>query len=1455
LPKINRIRIANVSWEHRVITDELYNSYDGQNLLLNLANGGGKSVLVQMMLQPILPTQRLRKRKIDDYLSTTSAPTYILLEWKLDNSPFYLLTGIAMCSIGQSGDGASRTKYFTFTNYYERGNEYDIKNFPFIIREENGVKYVPYEEARRKLKATKGDAFELRCFAFDESEAYQAELMKYGILSQEWKVLAEINDKEGGVDELFSACRTSDSLMNRWILKTVSEELNQGSTALFDALLGLMSSILDAEDKLKEKKLLDDFSGRTEAIQTGLSTLCDGLEKAERAAGELSGLHAWLLEKKKALGDRLAEYAARKDELREAQTQIDREDASECYWRREEEADAKKKLFGDAEAILKSAALLCSQAKRQKKCWEAARFAQRWHEEQGRILSLREQLKTLYTGSEGEIFRRVSFTLWERYGSALAQTETSLSGLDQSIETDERTLEEANRSQAKLENRMGNERQELGAVRQRIESFSEAEGKMLGTLSLEMRRNLENELAPEDVERARTLLRQRADNLARERQRLAAASANRLQAAARVAERKNAEQEREAAGIREEQSRTALDAFEKAEKSCLRLLARNGIEASCLYNAEQCRGILGQNLERTNKDCSELQRRQESMTETLQDCVSGTLHADRRFGELLEHAGISFETGESYLRQRPKEEQDACLRKNPMLPFSFVVSRKDLRRIPMPEEGGAMNRVCPVVAYDEISIPCRVNGRFAELSDDFRLACFYDERSLKTVSREIYQKQLQARIGELQKSSELLQKKRTALERDIQTLADFPYTAGSRAGLTKAHEDAKKARSAWNGRLAFLEDEIEKGRKEAERLAACLHQIEKKAQTAENNLKLFSEFLQQNERFMQDSRTKSELERALREGGERLAASKKSIRLREEDIREKRAQRQEMSQRQRAYTQKRAELGTPEKAKPLDWALDQMEEWRARYLAKQNESEQSLHRQIEEAAKAQAEAAQTLRSQYAHLPRASYEGLPFTEEALAAATEKADGASRSYETALRAHSKAESEWNTAAERLRDAEQELKKAGLERPLPPKQIFGDYQRRRAEAAAEVKQLEHLRQQCEAERNSLDIRTNSIRRYIKPENIKPLPAPREGLWDDFDIEKLGGSYLDQRKQNDKCREGLQNSLGGLRADFSDKHPVLSKFLENIPVDQDTETYEACYFLYERMADQSQTLEKWRKVLELALAHLDQDKRNVIRQALMQGRDLYEGLRKMSNASRVALWPGSPPRQTLKIGVPDVLDGDEEKRMTAYVESCIQTLRSEKEQGALDEDRLRKKIGEMFADRELLGIVVNQINIPVSLIKVDRRPENSVLRSWEKVLVENSGGEFFVSCFVLISALMSYKRDSVMRKSGVRETTRVFLIDNPFGKTSSKHLLEAMLHIAARYHTQLICLSDLNQSSITDCFAVIYQLVVRQGLFSRNSYLRTGNMRVNGEFRLNERLEHAGLYTPPEQMRLFDE
>lgn len=62
MPRISKVRIVNFTYNdgNRLIADELFNftNIEGNNalnVLINLANGGGKSVLVQLMMQPILP--------------------------------------------------------------------------------------------------------------------------------------------------------------------------------------------------------------------------------------------------------------------------------------------------------------------------------------------------------------------------------------------------------------------------------------------------------------------------------------------------------------------------------------------------------------------------------------------------------------------------------------------------------------------------------------------------------------------------------------------------------------------------------------------------------------------------------------------------------------------------------------------------------------------------------------------------------------------------------------------------------------------------------------------------------------------------------------------------------------------------------------------------------------------------------------------------------------------------------------------------------------------------------------------------------------------------------------------------------------------------------------------------------------------------------------------------------
>ncbi len=140
-----------------------------------------------------------------------------------------------------------------------------------------------------------------------------------------------------------------------------------------------------------------------------------------------------------------------------------------------------------------------------------------------------------------------------------------------------------------------------------------------------------------------------------------------------------------------------------------------------------------------------------------------------------------------------------------------------------------------------------------------------------------------------------------------------------------------------------------------------------------------------------------------------------------------------------------------------------------------------------------------------------------------------------------------------------------------------------------------------------------------------------------------------------------------------------------------------------------------------------------------------------------------------------------------------------------------------------------------------------------------DNSGGEKFVVFFSVLSALMTYTRARAMEAAGADadNDTRVLLMDNPFGPISSEHLLNPLFEIARKHRTQLICLSDLKQNSIMNCFNLIYMLKVRTSAIGGNEYLKFDEIiRDENAIDHDERLEKAIFRISDfKQVSLFDQ
>ena len=87
MPQINRIRVNNVKYNFGTqVYDDFVMRFNCQNTIYDLANGGGKSLLMLLLMQNMLPNCTLDdKQPIEKLFRQGSGNTCIhsLVEWKL----------------------------------------------------------------------------------------------------------------------------------------------------------------------------------------------------------------------------------------------------------------------------------------------------------------------------------------------------------------------------------------------------------------------------------------------------------------------------------------------------------------------------------------------------------------------------------------------------------------------------------------------------------------------------------------------------------------------------------------------------------------------------------------------------------------------------------------------------------------------------------------------------------------------------------------------------------------------------------------------------------------------------------------------------------------------------------------------------------------------------------------------------------------------------------------------------------------------------------------------------------------------------------------------------------------------------------------------------------------------------------------------------------------------------
>lgn len=302
MSKINAVRLINVNYNNNAyrISDETLH-FNGESTLISLQNGGGKSVLVQMLTAPFVhPRYRNTKDRLFESYFTTNKPSFILVEWALDQGAGYVLTGLMVRkSQDMEEDRKENLDIIGIVSEYQSPCIQDIHHLPVVEKGKKEMILKNFNSCRQLFETYKKDR-DMKFFYYDltnyaQSRQYFDKLMEYQINYKEWEtIIKKINLKESGLSDLFADCRDEKGLTEKWFLEAIESKLNKDKNRIkeFQSILEKYAGqYKDNRSKIKRRDTIRQFKEEANAIQIQ----AEEYQNAETEEGKQQNKIAWFI--------------------------------------------------------------------------------------------------------------------------------------------------------------------------------------------------------------------------------------------------------------------------------------------------------------------------------------------------------------------------------------------------------------------------------------------------------------------------------------------------------------------------------------------------------------------------------------------------------------------------------------------------------------------------------------------------------------------------------------------------------------------------------------------------------------------------------------------------------------------------------------------------------------------------------------------------------------------------------------------------------------------------------------------------------------------------------------------------------------------------------------------------------------------------------------------------------
>lgn len=1409
MPTISKIRIVNFVYDDgkRFFLDEIINLEDSEfntmDTYLNLINGGGKSVLVQLILQNIIPRATVQGRKIDSFFRKSTDHCFVLTEWRLDTSADRLMTGIAIAAgvnTGDDNDKAARVKYYTFYNQYDnRGDKNDIVNMPLSKKDKGRFCAASYEEIRSIVKS----GARIKYFSSDDVRRYQSEIEEYGIIHSEWEnVISKINNIEGGIEEFFKGYKTSDSLLDNFIIPGIIGQKEEHTTDEDSSSAMMFKNYADSFSKQNEKLSLRnkmaDFIEKLKDIQPEIKELWTITDEYENAVSNVFDFIFSASKLIKTNEDDLEQVVSRLSELEFERKHIELERISNEFYIAEGSYKKSKVEYEDISEQLNETESSLADAERTVKLLLAAKEYQTLSETQADYNAVQEQIKAIENNNVSDYAAKLKYSLHIVAKKLLTEKAGRLKCLEKECEAlsaeykklcEEITLAEENQSDVLKGKNISEGRKD--ALREIIDSGLKSVGITISENLFERypRKKLDEEeqnlivccmKIKEEINQLEdeiAKLENQFDRLCGEETGIAT---QRFSVEQNIAECRRLEKE-----YTEKLAAVRIDA---GEYSLVEEDIYSGIAVSKLKEY----------LAAAKDELNEARKKADTVNEQLEHAKKGQLHIPKSAVDFLEGTGIDYQTGEKYLLGINAELKEKILSAAPQTAFAVIVENaKDKESLLTYTDDVWVSAVVPVFTYSEINDI--LNGAY-NASDSFISA--YSREYFG--NNDSFVSELENKLEAYKAAVRNAEDRAEKLQHDKEIISAFEYDAyyfGKLMSQICEYEEKLAELKKRTDEISAEKAEISKGISEKEqRIGERKISLNKSEQTLEK----FKEIIKHTEDF-------SALCNEISQYEEKLASCKKQL----EVLSKERTQCKGKIDECNADIPKCSEVVSRcehsikitencTETELIDGEYNALEEMYKEYFDGISENLTKLSEKLERYSRKLDECEANI-AVYGQAYE-EYSKVEYSPEKYRRAESKQREFSKQCSTLREKQIRSDNNCEAYQKSMEKCLENLRKLGGEL-LELHCIVGEFELRLKKCKEEITAHNQKAVDLKGRIKELYKLNDSAKKYADRQGFAEIEYPKEIECTADSLDEIK-ERIDELKSKLRCCENeYKNSVHKKLDVFSKENVLFEKTVRGLCEPVDNEITGDKYFTLNENLDKDIIAYCSRiQKLDIELADVTASKNQLVENCLQRGREIYDGLIMLSKKSKVKLAGGE--KRMIDIKLPENIDHSSETarlEMSRHIDEYVQKFLECTDNTAERE----RSVAKCMNLRSLLDCYIGNAAIPIKVYKIDSVQSNSGYRTWERALTDNSGGEKFVVFFALILSMMNYSRGIV---DSLKKTSGVLIMDNPFGPISSAHLLKPMFDIAHHFRIQLICLSHLDTADILNCFRNVYQLRIKK-------------------------------------------